>query len=507
MDAYTLFEQTLNQRSAKIYDEITENDGKKRRVLNQTETIAIREKQTLMKHEFKRWIFDDPDRRERLCVVYNNLFNSERQRVYDGSHLTFPGMANEIKLRGNQINAVARILYGGNTLLAHEVGAGKTYTMAAAAMELKRLGMAKKPCFVVPNHLVGQWSNEFKKLYPTANILAATKKDFEKQNRKRFCARIATGEWDGVIIGHSSFEKVPISRERRENRLNRDISEVEDALIEAKAQDKRSLSVKELERTLKNLEFELKRLQESPKDDVVNFEELGIDNLFVDEAHSFKNKFIFTKMNNIAGLSKARAKKSTDMDIKCEYINEFNNAQRGVIFATGTPISNSMVEMYTMQSYLQRKELERLGLHHFDNWAADFGEVVSALELAASGQGYRVRERFSKFVGLPELMNMFCKIADIQTAEMLKLPVPEIKTGKPVTIAVEPSPELKEYTQKLVDRAERIHSGAVKPEQDNMLCVTSDGRNAALDMRIIDPNAVDYPDSKINVCTKKVFEI
>jgi len=357
MDAYALFEVTLNQKNAKIYDMLIDKDGVKRHVFNHKETVAIREKQSLMKQEFKRWIFDDPERRERLCAVYNNLFNSERQRVYDGSHLTFPGMSHEIKLRDHQKNAVARIIYGGNALLAHVVGAGKTYTMAAAAMELKRLGIAKKSCFVVPNHLVGQWANEFQRLYPTANILAATKKDFQKENRKRFCARIATGEWDAVIIGHSSFERVPISRESQENRLKKDIDEIESAIMEVSKRDKRDISVKGLQKTLKNLEFELKRLQESPKDDLVSFEELGIDNLFVDESQAYKNKFIFSQMSNVTGLSKARAKRSTDMDLKCEYINEINNSERGVVFATGTPVSNSIVELYTVQSYLQRKEL------------------------------------------------------------------------------------------------------------------------------------------------------
>jgi len=506
MDAYTLFEVTLNQKNARIYDTVYE-DGKEKRVLNHKETVAIRDRQSKMKEDFRRWIFDDPARREKLCAVYNDLFNSERSRQYDGSHLTFPGMSPEIRLDKHQRDGAARIIYGGNSLLAHVVGAGKTFTMAAAAMELKRLGLAQKPCFVVPNHLVGQWANEFQRIYPTANILAATKRDFEKQNRRRFCARIATGEWDAVIIGHSSFEKVPMSKERQEARLQRDLDEIELAVMEAKAKDNRSPTVKELERTRKNLEFELKRLRDSPKDDLVTFEELGINAIFTDEAHFYKNKFIFTKMSNVAGLSKARAKKSTDMDMKCEYINEQNNGPRGVIFATGTPLSNSMVELFTMQSYLQREELERLGINHFDNWAAAFGEVVSALELAPSGQGYRVRERFAKFVNLPELMAMFHKVADIQTAEMLDLPVPEIMGGKPAVIAVDPSPQLKEFAEKLVKRSEQIYKRLVKPEEDNMLCVTNDGRNAALDMRCINPSLPDYPDSKVNVCVRNVFDI
>jgi len=507
MDAYELMEVTLNQKSAKIYDRVTDAHGNEKSVLNQKATVAIREKQSRLKEEFKRWIFDEPERRERLCGVYNNLFNSEQLRTYNGSHLTFPGMSPEITLRQHQRDAIARILYGGNTLLAHQVGAGKTYTMAAAAMEMKRLGIAQKCCFVVPNHLVGQWTNEFQRLYPTANILAATKKDFEKQNRQRFCARIATGEWDAVIIGHSSFEKVPVSLERQQAKIEREIDEIRSAIIEAKSQKGENITVKELERALRGREYDLKKLLESPKDNLVNFEQLGVDALFVDEAHSFKNKFIFTKMNNVAGLSKARAKKSTDMDMKCEYINEYNNASRGVIFATGTPVSNSMVELYTMQTYLQRDELEHMGLNHFDNWSADFGEVVAALELAPSGQGYRIKERFAKFVNLPELMKMYRKVADIQTAEMLKLPVPEVAGGKAVTISVDPSPELKAFTDKLVERAEKIHNREVQPEEDNMLCVTSDGRNAALDMRCVDPTAPDYPDSKVNTCVQKVFEI
>ena len=506
MDAYSLFEVTLNQKNARIYDTIYE-DGKEKRVLNHKQTVAIRERQTKMKEDFRRWVFDDPERREELCAIYNDLFNSERSRKYDGSHLTFPGMSPEIRLDAHQRDGAARIIYGGNSLLAHVVGAGKTYTMAAAAMELKRLGLARKPCFVVPNHLVGQWANEFQRIYPTANILAATKRDFEKQNRRRFCARIATGDWDAVIIGHSSFEKVPMSRERQENRLQRDISDLSVAIQEAKWKDGKSITVKELERALRNLEYELKRLRDSPKDDLVTFEELGVDAVFTDEAHYYKNKFIFTKMNNVAGLSKARAKKSTDMDMKCEYINEQNGGPRGVIFATGTPISNSMVEMFTMQSYLQREELERLGLNHFDNWGANYGEVVSALELAPSGQGYRVRERFAKFVNLPELMAMFHKVADIQTAEMLDLPTPKIMSGKAITVAVDPSPELRAYTEKLVKRSERIYQRLVKPEDDNMLCVTNDGRNAALDMRCINSSTPDYPDSKVNVCVHKVFDI
>ena len=506
MDAYTLFEVTLNQKNARIFDTIYV-DGKERRVLNHEKTVAIRDRQTMLKQEFKRWIFDDYERRDKLCAKYNELFNSERSRQYDGSHLTFPGMSPDIKLDKHQSDGVARILYGGNTLLAHVVGAGKTYTMAAAAMELKRLGLATKPCFVVPNHLVVQWANKFQQLYPGANILSARKKDFEKQNRRRFCARIATGEWDAVIIGHSSFERIPVSRERQEEKFERDIDDLEYAIVEAKQKDGKDISVKDLQRSLNNLKYELKRLQDSPKDDLVRFEDLGVDALLVDESHNYKNKFIFTKMNNVAGLSKARAKKSTDMELKGEIINERNNGPRGVVHATGTPISNSMVEMYTVQTYLQRDELERLGLHHFDNWAAAFGEVVSALELAPSGQGYRVRERFAKFVNLPELMSLFRKVADIQTGDMLNLPVPAIMGGKPQTVPVPPSPEQKAYTELLVKRSKDIADRRVTPDIDNMLCVTNDGRKAALDLRCIDPTAVDFPDSKVNTCIQKVFEI
>ena len=529
MDAFTLFNTTLNQQNARIYDYWKDEHGRDKRELNHKDTIAIRERQKSMKEAFHRWIFDDPERRAELCAKYNRMFNSERQRQYDGAHLTFPGMSPEISLRTHQRDAVARGLYGGNSLLAHVVGSGKTYTMAATAMEMKRLGLARKPCFVVPNHLVSQWSNEFQRLYPTTNILAATTKDFEKQKRRRFCARIATGEWDAVIIGHSSFEKIPVSAERQESRLQRDISEIEDAIIEAKENKDESYTIKDLERTLKNMEFQLKKLQDSPKDDLFTFEGLGIDALFVDEAHFYKNKFIFTKMSNVSGLSKARAKKSTDMDMKCEYINELNNGPRGIVFATGTPVSNSMVELYTMMTYLMREELERLGLNHFDNWASVYGEVVSALELAPSGQGYRTKERFAKFVNLPELMTMFRKIADIQTSDMLDLNVPVIQGGKPATIAVDPTPEQKAYTQHLVERAERIQQRKVTPEQDNMLCVTSDGRKAALDIRCIGVEkananiaalaeaygttmfpsltATDYPDSKVNVCVQNVYDI
>jgi len=528
MDAYTLFEVSLNQKNARIYDK-TEENGKERRVLNHRETIAIRERQSKLREVFRKWIFNDPVRREELCAVYNNLFNSERQRKYDGSHLTFPGMSPEIKLREHQRDAVARGLYGGNSLLAHVVGSGKTYTMTAIAMEMKRLNLAQKPCLVVPNHLVGQWANEFQRLYPTANILAATRKDFEKHKRRRFCARIATGDWDAVIIGHSSFEKIPMSVERQEQRMRRDINEIESAIIESKHDKNQDITVKELERTLRNMEFQLKKLQDAPKDNLVTFEELGIDALFVDEAHFYKNKFIFTKMTNVAGLSRAHAKKSTDMDMKCEYVNETNNAPRGVVFATGTPVSNSMTELYTTMSYLMREELERVGLQHFDNWAATYGEVVSALELAPSGQSYRMKERFAKFVNLPELMSMFRKVADIQTSDMLDLNVPTIQNGKPTTIAVDPTPEQKIYTEFLVKRAERIQRREVQPSEDNMLCVTNDGRKAALDMRCLDLNAAneglaslaleknqecppilttqDYPDSKVNVCVQNVFAI
>jgi len=507
MDAYVLFELTLNQKNARITDTIQDADGKERTVLNHKETIAIRERQTKLKEEFRRWIFDSPERREKLCATYNDLFNSERSRQYDGSHLTFPGMSPDVTLRKHQRDGIARILYGGNTLLAHVVGAGKTYTMAAAAMEMKRLGLARKPCFVVPNHIVGQFANEFQRLYPTANILAATKRDFEKQNRRRFCARIATGEWDAVIIGHSSFEKIPVSRERQERQLQSDIDEIEEAIIEAKEQKGSRITVKDLQRALKRAESELKRLRDSPKDDLVSFEELGIDALYTDEAHYYKNRFVFSKMDRVAGLSRSRAKKCTDMYIKCAYINEQNGSSRGLIFSTGTPLSNSMVEMYVMQSYLQREELERLGFNHFDNWAANFGEVVSALELAPSGKGFQVKERFASFVNLQDLLRMFFKIADVQTAEMLNLPVPKVLSGKPITVSVDPSPELRKYTDELVKRSELIHQRKVDPSEDNMLVVTNDGRNAALDMRCIDPEAPDYPDSKVNTCVRNVFEI
>ena len=521
MDSYTLMELMLNQRSPKIYDTVEDSAGNEKRVINKAETIAIKNKYTVLNETFRKWLWSDPERRETLTGKYNRLFNSERARQYDGSFFRFSGMNAGIQLKEHQQNAVARILFGGNTLLAHVVGAGKTFTMTAAAMEMKRLGIASKPCFVVPNHLVEQWANEFKRLYPGANVLAATKKDFAKAKRQRFCARIATGEWDAVIISHSSFEKIPLSPERQISKIKGDIRTVKNAIEEMKYEKDENFLVKEMERTVKSLEARLKKMNDAPRDNVINFENLGIDALFLDEAHAFKNKFMFTKMGNIAGLSKTSSKKSYDMEMKCDYINEVNNSERGVVFATGTPVANSMVELYTMQTYLQKQALQERGLHYFDNWSANFGEVVSSLELAPSGQGFRMKDRFAKFVNLPELMNMYRKIADIQTADMLNLPVPKVMTGKPVTIAVDPSPAQKELVNVLVELSQMVSEGRLSPEEYNMLCVTNDGRLGALDMRCVDvekfsqltdrehPELVkeDYEYGKVNACVRKVFEI
>lgn len=522
MNAYTLMEILLNQGSPKIYD--LYDDEKNQRILNKNETFAIKNKAKKLNEAFKKWIFDSPERRDDLVGKYNKIFNSERACQYDGSFLSFNGMSPYIQLREHQKNAVARILFGGNTLLAHCVGAGKTYTIAAAAMEMKRLGISNKPCIVVPNHLVNQWSNEFKKLYPKANILSATNKDFEKDKRKRFCARIATGEWDAVIIGHSSFGKIPISPERQAKKIQRDLKVAREGLACAKANKLDRFQVKQIEQSIKGLEVKLNKLNDSKKDDLINFENLGIDSLFIDEAHMFKNKFMFTKMGNIAGLSKTNSQKSYDMELKCEYINEINKGERGVIFATGTPISTSMVELYTMQSYLQKETLTNKGLNYFDNWASTFGEVISSLELAPSGKGFKLRERFAKFSNLPELMNLYRKVADIQTKEMLNLPVPEIESGKAITIAVDPSPSQEALTNALVQLSEGINSKQIPTEHYNMLCVTNDGRLGAVDMRCvninkfkelgdlygIDTNGItndDYEFSKVNACINKVFEI
>lgn len=504
MDAYEVFEKCLNQQTPTITDEIEEADGRKKRVTNKEQTIAVRERQKKMQEAFRRWIFDDPQRREYLVDKYNEIFNTTVVPQFDGSYLQFPGMNPEITLKPYQKDAVARILMGNNTLLHHSVGAGKTFEIAAACMKLREVGTAQKPIIVVPNHLVVQWANEFRTLYPNANLLMATKKDFEKTSRKRFVAKVATGDWDAVIIAMSSFERVPISKERQEERLNREIEMIERAIIEEKTNENKRITIKDLERTLKNKRTMLEKLTaESKKDNLLKFEDLGVDALFVDEAHKYKNKFIFTRMNNVSGISRAMSQRSTDMDMKCEYINELRGGDKGVVFATGTPISNSLVEMYTLQTYLQRRELEKRGLQFFDSWAADFTETTTALELAPSGQGYRTKTRVAKFKNLPELLKMYRSFADVKTAEMLNLPVP--KKDK-ILVEVAPSDKILELNDEIVQRSERIYKGGVNPSEDNMLCVTHDGKMIALDPRCFDPSMPDDPENKLNICVGNIFE-
>ena len=503
MNAYKILENTLNLRDVRIYDKIEDPDGTERRVLNVKETTLAQQMQQVIKDAFRDWLWKDADRRQTLVAKYNELFNSTRPREYDGSHLTFPGMNPEIELREHQRNAIARILYGGNSLLAHEVGAGKTFTMAAAAMEAKRLGLCRKPMFVVPNHLTEQWASEFLRLYPSANILVATKKDFEPANRKKFCARIATGDYDAVIIGHSQFERIPVSQERQERLLRSEIDEITEGINQLKRSSGERFSIKSMEKTKKSLEAKLKKLLDSPKDDVVTFEELGVDRLFVDEAHSHKNLYDHTKKQNVAGLSSAEAQKSTDMYMKCRYMDE-QTGSHGVVFATGTPVSNSMTELYTMQRYLQHDTLERLGLGHFDSWAANFGETVTALELAPEGSGYRTRTRFSKFFNLPELMNLFREVADIKTADQLNLPKPEIVYHNEVS---QPTEIQKKLVQELSERATKVHARMVDPSEDNMLAITNDGRKLGLDQRVVNPLLPDEPGTKVNKCVDNVFRI
>ena len=502
MNAYKILENTLNLRDVRIYDRVEDADGAERRVLNSKETTLAQQKQQVIKDAFKDWLWKDADRRQTLVARYNELFNSTKPREYDGSHLAFPGMNPEIELRQHQRDAIARILYGGNTLLAHEVGAGKTFTMAAAAMEAKRLGLCSKPMFVVPNHLTEQWASEFLRLYPSANILVTTKKDFEKANRKKFCARIATGNYDAVIIGHSQFEKIPVSQERQEQLLQDQIDELAEGIRELKRANGERFSIKAMERTKKGLETKLKKLLDSPKDDVVTFEELGVDRLFVDECHAFKNLFFQTKMQNVAGLSTAEAQKSSDMYMKCRYLDELTGS-KGVVFATGTPVSNSMVEVYTMQRYSQQRTLDRLGLNHFDAWAANFGETVTALELAPEGTGYRTRTRFSKFFNLPELMSLFREVADIKTADELNLPRPKVVYHTEVS---QPTEIQKELVKQLSERATKVHAQQVDPSVDNMLAITNDGRKLGLDQRVINPLLPDEPGTKVNRCVDNVFK-
>ena len=503
-NAYKILEDTLNLRDVRIYDTIEDADGREKRVLNSKETTLAQQKQQAIKDAFQEWIWKDPTRRHDLVQRYNELFNSTRPREYSGQHITFSGMNPEIQLREHQLNAVAHILYGGNTLLAHEVGAGKTFEMVAAAMESKRLGLCHKPMFVVPNHLIEQWASEFLRLYPSANILAVTKKDFEPRNRKKFCARIATGDYDAVIIGHSQFERIPVSKERQERMLQEQIYEIEDGLMELRANNAERFTIKSLEKTKKSLEVKLKKLQDtSRKDDVITFEQLGVDRLYVDEAHAFKNLFLYTKMRNVAGLSTTDAQKSSDMLLKCRYIDEITG-NKGIVFATGTPVSNSMTELYTMMRYLQHDMLQRKHLTHFDCWASTFGETATAIELAPEGTGYRARTRFSKFFNLPELMQLFKEAADIKTADQLHLPTP---TPIYHNVVAQPTEIQKGMVQELSERAARVHAGIVDASTDNMLKITSDGRKLGLDQRVINPDLPDEAGSKVNLCVDNIYSV
>ena len=503
-NAYRILEDTLNLRDIRIYDTVQDAEGKEKRVLNQKETTLAQQKQQAIKEAFREWVWRDPDRREALVHTYNELFNSIRPREFDGSHISFDGMTPEIDLREHQRNAVAHILYGGNTLLAHEVGAGKTFEMVAAVMESKRLGLCQKAMFVVPNHLTEQWASEFLRLYPSANILVANKKDFEKANRQKFCARIATGDYDAVILGHSQFERIPVSQERQQRLLKEQIDDITDGIMEMKRNRGERYSIKQLERAKRSLEVRLKKLEaEEKKDDVVTFEQLGVDRLYVDEAHAFKNLFLFTKMRNVAGLSASEAQKSSDMFLKCRYMDEVTGG-RGIVFATGTPVSNSMTELYTMQRYLQYGTLQQKSLSQFDCWASTFGETTTAIELAPEGTGYRARTRFAKFFNLPELMKLFSEVADIKTADQLNLPRPEAHYE---TVVVHPSEYQKEMVGQLSERAAAVHSGSVDPSQDNMLKITSDGRKLGLDQRLINPLLPDDPGSKVNACVNNIVRI
>ena len=504
VNGYKLIEDALNLKETKVFDQIENPDGSKSSVLNKKETLLAGQKQELLKEEFKNWIFSDQERRSRLVKLYNERFNSIRNREYDGSNLSFEGMNTEIELRPHQRNAIARSLYGGNTLLAHVVGSGKTFEMVASAMESKRLGMCSKSLFVVPNHLTGQIGREFMQLYPSANIMVADKKDFEPRNRKRFIGKIATGEYDAVVIGHTQFEKIPMSKEYQEKHIQDQIDEILNYIEEYKHDRNQNFTVKQLEKTKKKLEARLEKLNDDfKKDDVVTFEELGVDKLFVDEAHGFKNLYLHTKMRNVAGIGQSEAFKSSDMFMKCRYMDEMTNG-KGIVFATGTPVSNSMTELYTMQRYLQYENLKKNHLEHFDAWASTFGETQSAFELAPEGTGYRVKTRFSKFYNLPELMSMFKEVADIQTADMLNLPTPEAHYEVIKTL---PSEEQKEILKGLSERADKVRNKAVEPDEDNMLNITNDGKKLALDQRLINPLLPDNPDSKVNVCVKNVFSI
>ena len=527
INAYEIIEDTLNLKDVRVMDYSVDIDGKRTATLNKKETAIAQSKQELIKEKFSEWIFAEQSRREDICRTYNELFNSNRPREYDGGHITFQGMNPEISLRTHQRNAVARILYGGNTLLAHTVGAGKTYTMTAAAMESKRLGLCNKSIFVVPNHLTEQWAGEFLQLYPAAKILVTTKKDFETKNRKKFCARIATGDYDAVIIGQSQFEKIPVSIARQQRIIEKQIEDIIQGITEAQNSRAEHFTVKQMEKTKKNLELKLAKLNDqSRKDDVITFEELGVDRMFVDESHFYKNLYLQTKMRNVAGIAQTEAQKSSDMFMKCQYLDEITGG-KGTVFATGTPISNSMTEMYTIQRYLQYHTLEKQGLIHFDAWAANFGETVTAIELSPEGcgspvataehasaqqhrpsrqtrPGYRAKTRFAKFFNLPELIMTFKEVADIQTKEMLNLPVPAVKRE---TVILAPSEIQTEMVHALAERAEKVRNKQVDVSTDNMLLITNDGRKLALDQRLLNPLLGDYAESKSSKCAAKVYEI
>ena len=504
INAYKIIEETLNLKDVRIFDTVYDESSGEKRILNRNETVLAQQKQQLIKDAFRDWIWEEPDRRYRLTTLYNTKFNSIRPREYDGSHIRFVGMNPEITLRPHQVNAVARVIYGGNTLLAHVVGAGKTFTMAASAMESKRLGLCQKSLFVVPNHLTEQWAAEFLQLYPSANILVATKKDFETRNRKKFCSRIATGDYDAVIIGHSQFEKIPMSLERQRAILQTQLDEIIDGISEAKRENAERFTIKQMEKSRRSIKLKLDKLNDQTrKDDVVTFEELGVDRLFVDEAHSFKNLFLYTKMRNVAGLSQTEALKSSDLFMKCRYMDELTG-NRGIVFATGTPISNSMTEMYTMQRYLQYDALCSHGLQHFDAWASTFGETITAMELAPEGTGYRAKTRFARFYNLPELISMFRQVADVQTADMLKLPVPEAEYHNEV---IKPSRFQKDMVDSFAERAEKVRNGMVDATVDNMLKITNDGRKLALDQRLTDDLLPDDPESKVNLCLDNIHRI
>ena len=506
MDAYSIFEDTLNLKTVTVRDRIDDGDGKYHYEVNKNETMLAREKQNMIKERFKEWLFAEPERRQKYVEYYNETFNNIRLREYDGSHLQFPGMNPAIELKPHQKNAVARILLGGNTLLAHCVGAGKSFEMMAACMEQKRLGLANKTIMVVPKPLIGQTASEFLRLYPSANILVATERDFEKSRRKQFVSRIATGDYDCIIMSHSQFEKIPISAERKERMLNEQIDEISYAIDEMKERNGERWTVKQMESQKKKLEEQLKSLSdESRKDDLITFEELGVDSIMVDEAHNFKNLAIFSKMNNVSGISSSGAKKSTDMQLKCQYLSEINDG-RGIVFATGTPISNTMCEMYVMQLYLQKAALEEMGIYHFDSWAANFGEVTTALELTVEGSGFRFKSRFNKFTNLPELMNIFREVADVQTADMLDLDVPALRGGKPIIVESEPDWYVKQVMEDFVVRAERIRGGGVDPSEDNFLKITHEARLLGTDARLIDKDAPNNPDGKLNKVAENVWK-